>query len=283
MHLSPISKIFGGGLLLFSVVAFHLLEAFHGLEYFKAELPSVYVWAVGPTVQTGILIVGVMLLVVGIVEIRRLRSGRQEHQEHPADRLEVTVEQHIGGDVHNSPIIGGPNYGPITTNVIHQPHPLPQKKIDNTNPHCDMDWLTLTLHDLFMRDFTYTLRAGATWQVGEPVDIPGSKIEFAVPIDLLIRSRFLVFYITLASNTYNLCYWILEHHMEALRYPESIGVASTNTAPGASSGYSSDEAVFTGAVFVYYEGDFSAAQIKELTAVYASKSLRVSFREGRNT
>ncbi len=199
-------KVVGGGALLLAAITVDLLEAFHSLEYLKSELPLIYAWITGATVQTGMIVVGLSLLAIGISEIRRLRGQKQD--DHP-EGSQMCAEQRIGGDVHSSPIIAGTNYGPITTNVIHQPAPSPQKLIDNSNPHCEIDWLTLTLHDLFMRDFTYTLRFGATWQIGEPVDIPGSKIEFAVPIDLPRRSRFLVFYVTLARDTFNLCHIIL--------------------------------------------------------------------------
>ncbi len=159
----------------------------------------------------------------------------------------------------------------------NSPAPQPGKGVDNANPHCDIDPYTLTLHDLFMRDFIGQ-KVGATWQIGEPRDIPGSMIKWWVVIDLQARSRFLEFYMTLAKDTYNMCRIIAESYMQALQYPETIGVMRQGPAVGESSGHSSDESVFTGAVFVYYEGHLSDKQVVELTTLFASKHLRVSFR-----
>lgn len=125
----------------------------------------------------------------------------------------------------------------------------PPQRIDNSNPYYDINPHTLTLHDLFMRDFIGQ-KVGATWPIGEPRDIPGSKIKWFVVIDLQARSRFLEFYITLARDTYNLCKIIAESYAEALEEPEKIGVMRQGPAIGESSGHSSDESVFTGAVFV---------------------------------
>jgi len=153
----------------------------------------------------------------------------------------------------------------------------PPKRFDNSNPYYDIDPHTLTLHDLFMRDFVGQ-KVGATWPIGEPRDIPGSKIKWFVVIDLQARARFLEFYITLARDTYNLCKIIVESYTQALQEPEKIGVMKQGPAIGESSGHSSDESVFTGAVFVYYEGQLSDPQIVKLTDLFASKNLRVSFR-----
>jgi hypothetical protein len=157
------------------------------------------------------------------------------------------------------------------------PAPGPRKNVDNTNPHCDFDPYTLTLHDLFMRDFVGQ-KVGATWRIGEPRDIPGSTIKWLVVTDLQAGSRFLEFYISLAKDTYNMCRIIAESYMQALQYPEAIGVMRQGPAVGESSGHSSNESEFTGAVFVYYEGELSHGQIKELTTLFASKDVKVSFR-----
>ena len=105
-----------------SIAALHLLEAFHGLEYLRNELPGLYEWLVSPTVKVGALIVALYFIITGVVEIRRLRRGGNKatavHRAH-----DDTSKQETHGP--NSPVMNAHDSGqnvfaPGGTVTFHQ-------------------------------------------------------------------------------------------------------------------------------------------------------------------
>ncbi|MGD0050178.1 MAG: hypothetical protein ABSE42_24560 [Bryobacteraceae bacterium] len=82
----PVLKVVGAVVLIGIAVAIHLLEAFHDLEYLRVELPTVYTFMTSPTVEIGILVVGVIFAVLGFLEMRSQRRSGLKTEDRPASQ-----------------------------------------------------------------------------------------------------------------------------------------------------------------------------------------------------
>lgn len=95
---------FIGGAVVFLIgLSIHALDYFHRLTYLKEELPVFYSWLVGPTVLFGLILLGVVVMITGLIEMRKERSeslprgtnGTTVHQG--SEREPHTIQQETGG------------------------------------------------------------------------------------------------------------------------------------------------------------------------------------------
>lgn len=133
----------------------------------------------------------------------------------------------------------------------------------------------LSLYDLFLTDFPGVQRIGETWKIKKDKD--SLKVSYFSVIDLEFQAKVLTFYIPNWRSMYDLCVFILDQiESKKLTIPEAINMKQK--AIGDSTISSSQEAKFSGRVFIYHETELSAEEIGDLTKLYKSKGLNVQFR-----
>ena len=120
----PVFTFVVGALLFLGSITLRLLDGFQRLEYLKSTHPHFYAWLVSPIVEYAAIGVGVVVMAVGIIEIRRsgkklsspnpkiqhlgiqpTESKPMEYKSPMLQKLPTHVEQHSEGP--NSPNIVG--------------------------------------------------------------------------------------------------------------------------------------------------------------------------------
>jgi hypothetical protein len=91
-HIPPRFTFIGGVFLFLLDISIQALDYFHRLAYLKEELPGFYVWLVGPTVMFGLILLGVVLMIAGLVEMRK---GRLESP--PRNAPKTATPESLGG------------------------------------------------------------------------------------------------------------------------------------------------------------------------------------------
>ncbi len=135
----------------------------------------------------------------------------------------------------------------------------------------------LTLYDLFLTDFSGSQMIGRSG----PVNTPDGqiKIEYFFIIDLERRSKLLEFYIPWSHHTSDLCIDISDLiNSQILTLPKDADVNISQKGIGDSNVSTSNEAIFSGRVFIYHETELLAEEIGDLTKLYKTKNLAVQFR-----
>jgi hypothetical protein len=74
MKAASVTKFIIGVIVFLGALTLWLLDSFQRLDYLKGNHPQFYSWLVSPTVQYGIIAVGVVVMIAGFVEMVRTRQ-----------------------------------------------------------------------------------------------------------------------------------------------------------------------------------------------------------------
>lgn len=135
----------------------------------------------------------------------------------------------------------------------------------------------ISLEKIFKDDFPNTMRQSFNAEINTPFGI--IKIIEQEYMDFDSKSKFLGFYIPFCSHTYDICKILAnecENIMKSMEHMEQA--KATFWMPTDSAQTSSDDLIFSGRVYIYYEDYLSLQQLADLERLYKSKGLSVIFR-----
>jgi hypothetical protein len=156
------------------------------------------------------------------------------------------------------------------------------KEWTDAEEHLLKDSDKLTLHDLFLTDFSTedantstSSRSGFTIQNNENGVL--THVEHVVVRQLETGTKFLKFYILYTGETERICEDLADKYEVALNsFME--GRVETQKTPGDAEATSSQNLIFSKRIFIYHETYLSPEQVIAVRTVYESRGLTVILR-----
>lgn len=138
-----------------------------------------------------------------------------------------------------------------------------------------------TVHDLFEKEFPNLLKLAATYEARSKTDSGNAKLQirFQAHFDYDAKSEFVSVYLG-STDVYEVCKAVAKQCRILLNDLTSKTHADVQIPGNPSMDYQKD-LVFTGKVFVYYDGDMSLEQLGSLEALFKEEKLSPQFR-GQN-
>jgi len=130
------------------------------------------------------------------------------------------------------------------------------------------------LEKIFKDDFPNVMKHSLGAEVNTPFGIV--KIIEQEYMDFNSKSKFLGFYIPFCSHPYDICEFLAGECENIMKSMEQVKVTGGMVTDSAQT--SSDNLIFSGRVYIYYEDDLSLQQLADLERLYKSKGLSVIFR-----
>jgi hypothetical protein len=151
---------------------------------------------------------------------------------------------------------------------------------DNRNPNAPLNPATVTLEDLFFRDFSTT---GATAIFGgKTIHSPtlgDVHIRTCSSVDFIHNTVTVSVYIPFWNDTANLSKEMLRLvDARQVAKEDLTGIKVEGRQPGDSTTQTSEGLVFSGIEYIYHEKEISAEDLGDLTRLYSDNGLKVQFR-----
>jgi hypothetical protein len=149
----------------------------------------------------------------------------------------------------------------------------PSTSIPSSSPTVPASDLAPNLHQQYLTDYKgMKLSSDKTFQSGTAK----FTINVQVNLDYESKSKFLSIYIPRVPSTYDVCRLLPELVKTFLTDVETV--TATSKMPGDPTESSSQDMIFTGAVYIYYEDHLTLEQLGSLESLFKAEHLFVHFR-----